>query len=182
MKPNIHPSAFVHPTAIVYDNVYIGEGCYIGPLCVVGAPPEHPEMNPLDYYVEERIKGDYSTMIIAGAKLFGHVTVDAGMERTTIVGSYCIMMKHSHVGHDARIGANVTIACGAKVGGHSVISNYCNLGLNSAIHQRSELAEGIMVGACAFVKGEWQAPWRIIAGVPAGDIGENKVGRARWKK
>ena len=83
-------------------------------------------------------------------------------------------MKHSHVGHDAIIGENVTISCGAKIGGHSVIGKHCNIGLGAVIHQKVTIPEGCMIGANAFIGKKTELnPHRKYAGVPAKDIGEN---------
>jgi len=166
---------YLHPTAIIYPNVTIGEGCYIGPYCVIGGPPEHADIDPLNPPTHGVWIGD-------NVRLYGHNTVDAGMDDITEIGDVCILMKGSHVGHDAYIGSHCTISCGARIGGHSVVGSCSNIGLNSTLHQFTQLRVGTMVGASAFVKGQHHDPWRILAGVPARDIGENKVGRARWEK
>lgn len=166
---------FIHPTALIYPNVTIGEGCYIGPYCVIGAPPEHGSIDPFEECGVGVFIGD-------GSRLYGHVTVDSGIEQTTFIGENCILMKHSHVGHDAIVRHDSTIACGAKIGGHSKVEPYCNIGLNAVLHQFAKIPEGTMVGASAFVKGEWTEPWMILIGVPAGGLGRNKVGMAKWGK
>lgn len=167
--------SFIHPTAIIYPNVFISDDCYIGPYCIIGAPPEHGSVDP---FTNEGA----GVFIGTGSRLYGHVTVDSGIDRPTRIAHDCILMKHSHVGHDSTIHHNVTIACGAKIGGHSRVEAYCNIGLNAVLHQFTELPEGTMVGACAFVKGKYTEPWMILVGVPAGGLGRNKVGMERWKK
>jgi UDP-N-acetylglucosamine acyltransferase len=82
-------------------------------------------------------------------------------------------MKHAHIGHDCRILSGVTISCGAKIGGHSVIEQKSNIGLNAVLHQFSHIKEGCMIGASAFFKGESE-PFTKYAGVPARKLGENK--------
>jgi UDP-N-acetylglucosamine acyltransferase len=171
----IHPTAYVHPTAIIFSNVRIGANCYIGPYCIIGGPPEHADINPHDPPIHGVWIADY-------VRMYGHNTVDGGMKNYTFVGSRCILMKGAHVGHDANVWNDCTISCGARVGGHCLIESHSNIGLNATLHQFTELAMGTMVGASAFVKGENVLQWRILAGVPARDIGENKVGRARWEK
>jgi UDP-N-acetylglucosamine acyltransferase len=166
---------YIHPTAIIYPNVTIGEGCYIGPYCVIGGPPEHADIDPLTCE-------NGGVYIGSECRLYGHVTIDGGMVGTTQISPRCIFMKGSHVGHDATIWSDCTISCGAKIGGHSTILNKSNIGLNATLHQFTVLTVGTMVGAGAFVKGKHVEKWRILAGVPARDIGENKVGRARWNQ
>ena len=171
----IGKNTYIHPTAVIFDNVEIGDDCYIGPFCIIGGPPEHADCDPL----KDAGKGVY---IGNGCRLYGHNTVDSGMEDGTFILSNCILMKGAHVGHDSFIYSDVTISCGAKIGGHSNIFSYCNIGLNATLHQFTHLATGTMIGASAFVKGIHVQPFRILAGVPAKDIGANKVGRARWEK
>lgn len=155
--------SFIHPTAIIYPNVTIEDGCYIGPYCVIGGPPEWKNKTE-----------SHGVLIRKNSTLTGLVTVDSGAEGRTIIGSGCYLMKHSHIGHDARLGNNVTVSCGAKVGGHSFIGHNCNLGLNSVIHQRQNISDGCMIGASAFVsKTLITEPYRKYAGVPAKDIGAN---------
>ena len=102
----------------------------------------------------------------------GLVTIDAGTEEPTIIESNCFIMKHAHIGHDCWIGSNVTISCGAKIGGHSIIKEYSNVGLNAVLHQFTTIEQGCMIGASAFIKGETKANTKY-AGVPAREIGSN---------
>lgn len=156
--------SYIHPTAVIAENVIIEEDVYIGPLCVIGFPAEW--------------KGKKSTKgvkIGKGAVLTGLVTVDAGVERMTVIGKGSYLMKHSHVGHDAILFDNVTLSCGAKVGGHTVIQSGTNVGLNAVIHQKLTIPEGCMIGASAFIGKKTELkPYRKYAGVPAKDIGSNE--------
>lgn len=160
----IHPSANIHPTAIIGENVVIEANVYIGPYCIVGAPPEH-----------KRHRGEDAGVIICeGSTLTGLVTVDAGTKTPTTIGENCYLMKHSHVGHDAELKDDVTLACGAKIGGHAIIHNRANIGLNATIHQFKEIPEGVMIGMGSVVtKNQTLTEWRKYAGVPVKDIGSN---------
>jgi UDP-N-acetylglucosamine acyltransferase len=153
----------------IYSGVVIGENCYIGPGCIIGGPPEHPGINPMD----EGLTG--KVYIGNNVRLYGLNTIDSAVENIrTSVNSGCILMKGAHVGHDAYLHVGVTLSCGARVGGHSIIGMHSNCGLNSVIHQKSELAEGTMLGASAFIKGRHAEPYRMFVGVPAKDIGPNQ--------
>jgi UDP-N-acetylglucosamine acyltransferase len=85
-------------------------------------------------------------------------------------------MKHAHIGHDCLIKDNVTISCGAKIGGHSVIKEYSNIGLNAVLHQFTIIERGCMIGASAFIKGQ-TIEFTKYAGVPARKIGINEYSR-----
>lgn len=179
---------FIHPTAIIGDNVILGDNNYIGPFCIIGDPAEHKK-----YWLKEVIEGitfnnyDYrslkkttSTIIKKGKvrigdnnTITGLVTIDAGTEEDTIIENNCFIMKHSHIGHDCWIMDNVTISCGAKIGGHSIIKEDCNIGLNAVLHQFTTIERGCMIGASAFIKGATEEYSKYV-GVPAKRIGENK--------
>ena len=169
-KYRIRPTAFIHPTAIIADNVYIGENVFIGPYCIIGGPAEWKGHS--EHGVGPQGMG---VRILANSVLTGHVTVDsAAGSNPTIIGKNCYLMKHSHVGHDAHLMSNVTVSCGAKIGGHAVIGHDVNIGLNAVIHQKVIVREGCMIGACAFIGKTLETkPYRKYAGVPARDIGEN---------
>jgi UDP-N-acetylglucosamine acyltransferase len=154
----------IHPTAQIADNVIIEDDVYIGPLCVIGFPPEWKGR-----------EGDAKGVIIKkGARLTGLVTVDSGADKPTIIGENCYLMKHSHVGHDAILEEGVTLSCGAKIGGHSIIRKGTNIGLNVVIHQKLDIPEGCMIGASAFVgKKSVLKPYYKYAGVPVKELGPN---------
>jgi UDP-N-acetylglucosamine acyltransferase len=155
---------YIHPTAIIYPNVIIEPDVYVGPYCIIGAPAEWKGYEHCEGLVT----------ILSGARLTGLVTIDSGTERRTIIGKGCYLMKHSHVGHDAILAENVTLSCGAKIGGHSVIERNCNIGLNAVIHQKLRIPEGCMIGASAFVgKKSILRPYYKYAGVPVKEIGSN---------
>jgi UDP-N-acetylglucosamine acyltransferase len=158
-------NSFIHPTAVIGENVIIESDCYIGPLCIIGYPAEW----------KGREDNNNGVIIKKGTRLTGLVTVDGGADKPTVIGENCYLMKHSHVGHDAELKDNVTLSCGAKIGGHSIIGKDTNIGLNAVIHQKVVVHEGCMIGASAFVvkKSELQ-PFHKYAGVPVKDLGWNR--------
>jgi UDP-N-acetylglucosamine acyltransferase len=154
---------FIHPTAIIGDNVILGDNNYIGAFCIIGDPAEHKK-----YWGQEKGK-----VIIGNNNIVtGLVTIDAGTEVPTIIEDGCFIMKHAHIGHDCRIMNNVTISCGAKIGGHSIVGEGSNIGLNAVLHQFSVIKKGCMIGASAFFKGESEVEMKY-AGVPARKLGSN---------
>jgi len=154
----------IHPTALIHPKVIIEGGVYIGPYCVIGFPPE---WKGYEHY-EGRV------IIKSGTRITGLVTIDSGTEKSTTIGRNCYLMKHSHIGHDAELEDGVTLSCGAKIGGHSIIGKNCNIGLNAVIHQKLIIPEECMIGASAFVgKKSILNPFTKYAGVPVKEIGSN---------
>ena len=158
---------FIHPTAIIGDNVILGDNNYIGAYCIIGDPAEHKKH-------WDKPKG--KVYIGDNNIITGLVTIDAGTETRTIIANDCFIMKHAHIGHDCLIQDNVTISCGAKIGGHSIVKQYSNIGLNAVLHQFTTIERGCMIGASAFIKGETEE-FTKYAGVPARKIGINEYSR-----
>ena len=158
---------FIHPTAIIGENVILGDNNYIGPYCIIGDPAEHKKF----------WNNTLGTVVIGDNNIItGLVTIDAGTKSVTWIKNNCFIMKHAHVGHDCEIYDNVTISCGAKIGGHSIIKEYSNIGLNAVLHQFAKIERGCMIGASAFIKGETEE-FTKYAGVPARKIGINEYSR-----
>jgi UDP-N-acetylglucosamine acyltransferase len=154
----------IHQTAVIGPNVEIEDDVYIGPHCIIGFPAEW----------KGREAEDKGVLIKKGARLTGLVTVDSGVERRTVIGVDCYLMKHSHVGHDAMLANGVTVSCGAKIGGHAVILHGVNIGLNAVIHQKQYIAEGCMIGMAAVVTSRLiSSPFKTYVGNPAREIGDN---------
>lgn len=141
METFIHHTAKIHPSAVIYDPVIICENVEIGPFCIIGAAPEWKGN-------EHKREG---VIICYNTKITGAVTIDSGAENATYIGHDCFIMKMVHLGHDVIVKDNVTIACGAKIGGHSVIGNNSNIGLNASVHQKLSIPEGCMIGMGAVV-------------------------------
>jgi UDP-N-acetylglucosamine acyltransferase len=158
---------FIHPTAIIGDNVILGDNNYIGAYCIIGDPAEHKKY--WDKEIGKVYIGDNN--IITGL-----VTIDAGTKDITTIANNCFIMKHAHIGHDCIIQDNVTISCGAKIGGHSIIKAYSNIGLNAVLHQFTTIERGCMIGASAFIKCATEE-FSKYAGVPAKKIGTNEHSR-----
>jgi UDP-N-acetylglucosamine acyltransferase len=155
---------YIHPTAIIGDNVTLGDNNYIGAYCIIGDKAEHKAF--WDKPIGKVIIGNNNVIT-------GLVTIDAGTESITSLGDNCFIMKHAHIGHDVTIYDNVTISCGAKIGGHSIVGHNSNIGLNAVLHQFSTVQVACMIGASAFFKGESE-PYTKYAGVPARKLGVNK--------
>lgn len=154
----------IHPSAIIYPGVQMGDNNVIGPLCIIGAPPE--------FRGKEHISG--KVIIGNNNTITGAITIDSGAEGNTIVGNDCYIMKGAHLGHDSVICDGVTISCGAKIGGHAMLGKGVNCGLNSVVHQKQVIAEGCMIGMGAVIPKKLKTqPYKIYAGVPAKEIGDN---------
>jgi len=159
-----YPGNKIHPSAVIHPDVKIGTGNRIGPYCIIGA---HAEWK--GHEKEGRvIIGNNNTIT-------GLVTIDSGSEGTfTEIKSNCYLMKSVHLGHDVFLDFNVTVSCGAKIGGHTWIGKDANIGLNAVIHQKQIISMGCIIGMGAVVTKKLVfEPYKKYAGNPAKLIGEN---------
>lgn len=92
--------AFIDKEVVIENNCIIGEGvviknkvivednCFIGPNTSIGLPAEWKNNENISLGV----------VIKSGTRITGHVTIDSGVLRQTMIGKNCYLMKHSHVG------------------------------------------------------------------------------------
>jgi UDP-N-acetylglucosamine acyltransferase len=91
-----------------------------------------------------------------------------------------MIMKGAHIGHDARVGMNVTISPHVCVGGHVTILPFANIGMGAVIHQFQVIGHAAMVGMGSVVtKKSRVMPGEIWAGNPVRHLGLNTKGIIR---
>ena len=166
----------VHPTAVVEDGAKLAAGVEIGPFCMVGGSAVLGEGVRLFSHVvvsgnveigartvvhpqavlggESQIRGNDApeARLVIGADnvLRESVTISCGSKRgggVTTVGDRCYMMAYSHIGHDCRVGDNVTFGNGVQLGGHCEIGEGVIFGGLAAAQQFAR------VGRYAFISG-----------------------------
>lgn len=156
----------IHPTAVIYPGVTIGQGVYIGPHCIIGAPPENLKTWP---------GGGKGVIIGDGAILTGGATVDAGVERPTVIGADCFIMKRVHIGHDCIIGEKCIIAPGTVLGGYVTLGEGCYLGMNVTIRNRKQIPDNVEIGMASTVTRSCEMwPGGVFIGTP--------ISFLRWKE
>lgn len=167
----IHETAIIHPTAI------IGEGNYIGPYCVIagnvqignynriegfcsiGSPPEHK-----DFYNGS----SFSVEIGDKCVIREHVTINAGISSSTIIGNEVQLLHGAYLAHDCRIGSFVTVSGHTAIAGHCEVFQGANLGLNVSVHQYSVIGHYAMIGmGTVITKTSIIEPVKTYVGSPA---------------
>ncbi len=156
-RARLHSTVEVGPFAIIEGGVELGEGCRVGPQvhlmgqltagarntfatgCVLGGAPQ-----------DLRFRGEPTRLRIGDDNVFReHVTVHCAnrLEEDTQIGSGCLFMAHSHVGHNACIGDRVIVANGAQVAGHVILADRVFISGNCLVHQF------VRVGTLALMQG-----------------------------
>lgn len=94
------------------------------------------------------------------------VTIDAGVERETLIGRDSLIMAHVHLGHDVQIGERVQIAPHASIGGLATIGNDVKIGMGATIKPHVTIGDGARIGMGACVTKD-VPPGEVWVGSPA---------------
>lgn len=175
-------STFIHPTSIIGPEVSLGENISIGPYCIIrncsiGSGTKIWSHSCIGTEAEHRDYFDSAEgFVVIGndCVIREFTTINRGTEIPTIVGNQVIMLRGSHVGHDAHIENNVTLSCNVLIGGHAKIFKHSNLGLGSVVHQRCAVPSYTMLGMnSTWTKKTIHAPGGKYIGSPARLLGKN---------
>jgi UDP-N-acetylglucosamine acyltransferase len=144
-EAKLPPDVTVGPYAIIEGPVTVGPGTVvhahgqlIGPLtmgahnvihanAIIGGTPQ-----------DRKYKAEFSETIIGDDNVFREgVTIHrgTGANTKTVIGHRCYFMATSHVGHNARVGNDVTLINGSMMAGHSSIGDRAILGGGCSLHQ-----------------------------------------------
>ena len=197
----IDPAARVAPGAVIGEGVSIGPYCVIGPHAVIGDACRliahvhvggHTIIGPRTTLYpfasvgtppqSVKYRGGPTRLLIgADCDIREGVTMNTGTEDdrgVTEVGDRCCLMVGSHVGHDCKVGSDVTFANNVVLGGHVTIGDYVVFGGQAAVRQFVRIGEGAMVVGLSGVRAD-VIPFGLVQGPLADLIGLNVVGMRR---
>ncbi len=179
----------IGPYCIVGSDVALGDGCrllahvhlaghtaigartVIYPFASLGTPPQ-----------SVRYKGGPTRLVVGSdCDIRENVTMSTGTEdggEVTTIGDRCFFMAGSHVGHDCRVGSDVTFANNAVLGGHVSVGDRAFLGGQAAVHQFVRVGEGAMIGGMSGITRD-VIPFGFAFGPKAELVGLNVVGLKR---
>ncbi len=172
---SIHPSAAIHPTAIVHAEAIVPASTRIGPFCTVGANVvlgEHCEIIShvvLDGHThigngvrifpfaavgiapqDLKYKNEPTRLEVGEQTVIREsVTISrgtAGGGGTTRVGSHCLIMAYTHIGHDSQVGNHCILANAATLAGHVIVEDYATVGALCPVHQFCRIGTHAYVG------------------------------------
>jgi UDP-N-acetylglucosamine acyltransferase len=166
---SIHPTAIIAPGARIPSTCTVGPYCTIGPNVILG---EHCELvshvvldghlslgqgnkvysfaclgiAPQDLkYAGEPTRlslGDHNT-------IREYVTISRGTTGgggLTSVGSNCLIMAYTHIGHDSHIGNGCILANSATLAGHVIVEDYAVVGALCPVHQFCRIGKYSYIG------------------------------------
>lgn len=129
-------------------------------------PSSHCGGNPEHHDFDHANGKHHGVDIDPTATVCAFCSVDSGMNAPTHIGARTVLLQHAHVGHDAWIGDDVTLATGCVIGGHAHIGDNAKIGLNATILPHRTIGEGATVGAGSVVAHD-VPEGATVAGVPA---------------
>ena len=197
----------IHPTAVVEPGAEIDPSCEIGPYAVIGPQVRMGAGNVVQAHAvvsgrttlgqgnrifphaalggipqDLKYRGESTELVVGDRNTFREFTTinlgTAGGGGVTRIGSGCLFMANSHVGHDCQVGDGAIVANSVALAGHVVLEDHVHFGGLSAAHQFTR------VGRLAFVSGMTGvamdvAPYCMASGSRAELAGLNSVGMQR---
>lgn len=196
----------VHPTAVVHESAQIGAGVEIGPYTLIGPHVRVGAGTKISSHVvlEGHTSIGEECRIGKGAVLGGDAQdkkfkggsprLEIGRENVirefvtmhlassdgaaTVVGDRNYFMVGSHVGHDSRVGNDITIANSSALGGFAVVEDKAVIGGLVGVHQHCRIGKMSMVGGCSKVSMD-VPPFSLCDGSPLALYGVNAIGLKR---
>ncbi len=165
----------IHPTAIVADGAVVPTSCTIGPYCTLGPDIVLGEDCELISHVvldghttlgkgvrifafacigiapQDLKYRNEPTRLTIGDKtdIREYVTISrgtAGGGGHTTVGSDCLIMAYTHIGHDSHIGNGCILANAATLAGHVTVEDYATVGALCPVHQFCRIGKFAYIG------------------------------------
>lgn len=165
----------VHSTAIVAPGAVVPASCTVGPYSTVGANVVLGEDCELVSHVvldghlkagarnrffsfacvgvapqDLKYKGEPTGVTLGDDNVIREcVTISRGTTGgggTTRVGSGCLIMAYSHIGHDSVIGDGCILANSATLAGHVIVEDYAVVGALNQVHQYCRIGKYAYTG------------------------------------
>lgn len=198
----IHPSSIVHPKAELHPSVEVGPWCTVGPNVRIGKGTQLMSHVVVDGWTEIgedniifpfsvlgaapqdlKYRGEETKLIIGDRnRIRESVTLNLGTVQgggKTQIGSDCLLMAYTHLGHDCIVGNHVIIANYGGLAGHAIIEDHATLTGMVGVSQF------VRVGAYSYIGGQTGLerdvpPFCIAMGTrPTAIRGANIVGLRR---
>lgn len=190
----VHPEArlgkdvTVEPFAYIDRNVEIGDGTWIGPNATImyGARiGKNCRIFPSSVFSgipqDLKFKGEETTAEIGdNTTLREGVTVNRGTAAAgkTVVGSNCLLMAYSHIGHDCAVGNYCIIGNACGLAGEVQVDDWAILSGGTLVHQFAHIGAHVIIGGGSRVRID-VPPYVKADREPLSYMGVNSVGLTR---
>lgn len=166
----IGDGTWVGPNSTIMDGARIGKNCKIFPSAVVSGIPQ-----------DLKFRGEETTAEIGdNTTVREGVTVNRGTAAVgkTVVGSNCLLMAYSHIGHDCIVGNNCIVGNSSGLAGEVTVDDWAILSGGTLVHQFSRIGAHVMIGGGAKVRTD-VPPFIKADRDPLSYLGLNSVGLTR---
>jgi UDP-N-acetylglucosamine acyltransferase len=166
----IGDDTWIGPGAVIMNGARIGSSCKIFPTAVISGIPQ-----------DLKFKGEESTAEIGDRTTIREgSTVNRGTAAVgkTVVGSDCLLMAYSHIGHDCYLGNNCIIGNSTGLAGEVKIDDWAILSGGTLVHQFTRVGAYVMVGGGSKIRID-VPPFIKADREPLAFMGLNTVGLTR---
>ena len=165
----------IHPTAILAAGAQIPASCTVGPYCTIGPNVILGEDCELVSHVvldghltmgaknriysfacigispqDLKYAGEPTAVVIGdNNSIREYVTISRGTiggGGTTRLGSDCLIMAYTHIGHDSQIGNGCILANSATLAGHVIVEDFAVVGALCPVHQYCRIGRYAYIG------------------------------------
>jgi UDP-N-acetylglucosamine acyltransferase len=170
---SIHPTAIVAAGAHIPASCTVGPYCTIGPNVILGEDCElvshvvlggdnagHVTMGARNRIYsfacigispqDLKYVGEPTAVVIGdNNSIREYVTISRGTTGgggTTRVGSDCLIMAYTHIGHDSVIGNSCILANSATLAGHVIVEDFAVVGALCPVHQYCRIGRYAYIG------------------------------------
>jgi UDP-N-acetylglucosamine acyltransferase len=166
----IGDETWIGPNSTIMDGARIGKKCKIFPSATVSGIPQDLKFRGEDTTAEI---GD-NTTVREG------VTVNRGTAAVgkTVVGSNCLLMAYSHIGHDCALGNNIIVGNTTGMAGEVKVDDFAIISGGSLVHQFTHIGAHVMLGGGAKIRTD-VPPFIKADRDPLSYMGLNSVGLTR---
>jgi len=198
----------IHPTAVIDRAARVHPSCKVGPYCVIGAGVELGEGTELIAHVvihgptkigkhcrffpygaigiepqDLTYKGEPTRLEIGDHTVVREcVTLNRGTVKgggVTRIGSHCLIMAYSHVGHDSVIGDHAMLVNGATLAGHVTVEDWAVVGALCPVHQFVRIGAHSYIGGGTTITQDVLPFTKTVARREVATFGINAVGLER---
>jgi len=166
---SIHPTAILAAGAQIPASCTVGPYCTIGPNVILGEDCELVSHVVLDGHLTMGAKnriysfacigispqdlkyvGEPTAVVIGdNNSIREYVTISRGTiggGGTTRLGSDCLIMAYTHIGHDSVIGNSCILANSATLAGHVIVEDFAVVGALCPVHQYCRIGRYAYIG------------------------------------
>lgn len=166
----IGDGTWIGPNATVMYGARIGKNCRIFPSAVVSGIPQ-----------DLKFKGEETTAEIGdNTTVREGSTVNRGTSAVgkTVVGSNCLLMAYSHIGHDCAVGNYCIIGNSSGLAGEVKVDDWAILSGGTLVHQFAHIGAHVMIGGGSRVRID-VPPYIKADREPLSYMGLNSIGMTR---